>query len=151
LNNNKIKSAFSIIILNYKRIIKNILVFFLYILLVVSSSVIITLPIWYVATHYSRLYTVIIILGVIILVSLGFYKKIKGWIILKQEKNNSFKDLLKFFSKKTGIFFLFLTGLYAIIFLFSKGQVITGVLLTFILFLLLGYFIFVRKINNEIN
>jgi len=138
-----------IIILNYKRILKNIFYFLFYITLIICSGLLITLPIWYIATRFTKIYTVIVLLTILILITLVLIGNFKKWIILKQKPGNTTLKILMVPLKKIGIFILFSLGIYGIIISFSMGFLIFSIVITLCYFLFLGYYIFISKKKYE--
>jgi len=134
-----------IIILNYKRILKNIFYFLFYITLIICSGLLITLPIWYIATRFSKIYTIIVLLAISILITLVLIGNFKKWVILKQKSGKTTFEILMIPLREIGIFILFSLGIYGIIVSFSLGFLIFSIVLTLCYFLFLGYYIFITK------
>lgn len=149
MNTKELKKYLGIIILNYRQILIKALYFVIYLALVICSSLIITLPIWYAATHYSNTYTLIVIVSLLIIFGLTIVKNIKKWIFLKQKEGNSISNIILIPLRKSGIFILFIFGLYGIIFAYTRGLFFTAFLLTVCYLLILGYFIFISRKHNE--
>lgn len=134
-----------IILLNYKRILKNIFYFLFYITLIICSGLLITLPIWYIATRFSKIYTITILLTIALLITLVLIGNFKKWVILKQKTGNTPFKILMIPLRKIGIFILFSLGIYVIIILYSLGFLLFSIVLTLCYLLFLGYFIFISK------
>jgi len=136
---------FRIIMLNYQKILKNILYFLAYLVIIFSSSLIITLPIWYIATHFSTSYTIIVLLTVISIIILTIFKKSKKWFTKKQKSGINSIKIIMIPLKKISIFILFFIGFYGIIFAFSLDLFIVSFLLSLAYLLVLGHFIFISR------
>ena len=145
----EIKNYFRIIILNYKNILKKIFYLFIYLTVVVFSSLIITLPLWYTATLYSNIYTTTVLISIIIILGIALLKNIKKWIVLKQEQGLSTKNIIFIPIKKTGIILLFVSGIYGILVTYIRSYLFLAIILTIIYLTLLGYYIFIFKKINE--
>lgn len=151
MNIKELNNFFKIIIFNYKKIIKNLFYFIIYLFLVVFSSLIITVPLWYTATEYTTVYTATVLISILLILGITLSKSIKKWIILKQKDGKNIKNIILIPIKKTGIFLLFVIGLYGIIILYKISLTIIAIILTFIYLILLGYYIFVYTKLNELH
>ncbi len=149
MNIKNIKKNLSIIILNYNQIIKKSFYFIISMILVVGSSLIITLPLWYLATKHSKVYTITVIF--LFLITFGFLivLNFKKWIISKKEKDLNTSSIILIPVKKAFTFLLFAAGLYVIIIVYTLELLFAGVLLTAGYLITLGYFLFISKMKNE--
>ena len=137
------------IILNYNQLLKKTLYFIIYLTLVIFSSLVITLPLWYIATKYSKVYTIAVIISVLIVLGFILSKKILKWINSKQKEGIKITQIILIPIKKTGIFILFLIGFYIIVLTYSIDFFIIAILLTISYLLIFGYFIFIIRKNAK--
>lgn len=138
-----------IILRNYRRLLINLLYFLIYTILIAVSSLIITLPLWYVATKHSKGYTVTVILLIAGLTGLSLIRQLKQWIITKQKSGMSISKIILIPLKKIAFLTFFILLLYGLVFLYSQGLLLIAVLLTAIYILILGYYVFIYKKIKE--
>ena len=139
-----------IILGNYRRLLKNLLYFLIYIIIIACSSLIITLPLWYAATEHSKGYTVTVILLIAGLTCLSLIRQLKQWIITKKKSGMGLSKIILIPLKKITVLTFFILLLYGIVFLYSRDFLLIAVLLTALYILLLGYYAFIyRKLNFE--
>ena len=137
------------IIHNYNQLLKKSLYFIIYLTLVIFSSLVITLPLWYIATKYSKVYTIAVIISVLIALGFILSTKILKWVDFKQKEGIKMTQIILIPLKKAGIFILFLIGFYIIVLTYSIDFFIIAVLLSITYLLILGYFIFILRKNAK--
>ena len=137
------------IILNYNQLLKKSLYFIIYLSLVIFSSLVITLPLWYIATKYSKVYTIAVIISVLIALGFILSTKILKWVDFKQKEGIKMTQIILIPLKKAGIFILFLIGFYIIVLTYSIDFFMIAVLLTISYLLILGYYIFILRKNAK--
>lgn len=139
------------IVLNYNQIIKKSFYFFIYLALVLCSSLVITLPLWYMATQHRKVYTTAVIILFSILLVLTFFKYIIKWVDSKQKEGYKHIEIILIPVKKAVTFVLFLFSLYIITLTYSNGFLLIAIFLTISYLLILGYFIFILRKHTEPN
>ena len=149
MNIKDIKNNLKIIIYSYRKIVKNLLYFLIYMSLVIFSSLIITLPLWYAATKYSKFYTFTVLTSISAILIIVLINNLKKWIISKQKEGKSVKSIIMIPIKKTATFILFLSGLYAITLTYTSRLIYLAIILSIIYLLILGYFIFISRKHLE--
>ncbi len=140
-----------VILSNYRRLLKNLLYFLIYTVLITGISLVITLPLWYAATEHSKGYTITVILLLIILTGIFLVRHLREWVVSKQKSGISLTAIILIPLRKIVVFTFFILCLYGIIFLFSRGLLLIAISLTAGYLLLLGYYIFIHSKNNESN
>ena len=150
MNIKKLTEGILIILSNYQKVIKNLLYFLIYIIFIIGSSTVITLPLWYAATKHSKGYTIIVILVIVILTGLSIIRQLRQCAITKQKLGMGLSEIILIPFKKIAVFIFFTIWLYGIIFIYSRGLLLIAVPLTVIYIFTLGYFIFIyRKMNAK--
>ncbi len=146
---NKMEKLF-IILRNYRRLLKNLLYFLIYTILIAGSSLIITLPLWYAATEHSKGYTLTVILLIAVLTGLSLMRQLRNWIISKQKSGMSLSKIILIPIKKIAVLTLFIILFYGIVYIYSQRLLLIAVPLTAIYMLILGYYVFIyRKMNDK--
>lgn len=139
-----------IILKNYRRLLKNLLYFLIYTILITGSSLIITLPLWYAATEHSKGYTATVILLIAVLTGLSLMKQLRNWIISKQKSGMILSKIILIPIKRIAVLSLFIVLLYGIVYIYSLGLLLIAVPLTAVYMLILGYYVFIyRKMNDK--
>ncbi len=148
MNIGNLLKGFLLILKNYQRLLKNLLYFLIYTLLITGSSLVITLPLWYAATKHSKAYTIIVILLLAASTGLLLIRQLKHWIINKQKSGMNLHQIILIPVKKISVFTFFIIWLYGIIFMYSRKLVFVAVPFTVVYILVLGYYVFIyRKMN----
>lgn len=148
MNIKKIKNNLSIILLSYHQIIKKSIYIIISLILVVGSSLLITLPLWYLATEHSKIYTTAVIILFFLLIVASIVLSLKKWVISKKNEGLETSSIILIPVKKIITFILFAAVLYGIILVYTVGQMIAAILLTLSYLLILGYFIFISRKQN---
>ncbi len=147
---NKSIKGIQTVLLNYQKLIQNSLLFLIYIISIIAVSFIITFPIWFAATKYSKTYSFLIIFVLLILLIVSFVKKLKKWFILKKSSGLSTVKIFLIPVKKLSVFLIFLILFYLILFLFSKSLLVLPIILSLAYLLALGSYIFIFRKNAHI-
>jgi len=143
-------TSLKIIITNYHKILKNISFLLFYLILIVTSGLIITLPIWYIATNYSNGYTYSVLLTLMLIVIFVLTGKLKNWITSQHKSGKTSTQIILIPVKKAIIFILFTLGFYGIFLSLSLDLILLSILIAAFYFIILGYFIFIsRKLNGS--
>ncbi len=149
MNIKKLKINVTTILLNYNQILKRTFYFIIYLALVLCISLLITLPLWYLATRHSKVYTSAVIFLFLIVFILTILKYFIKWVNSKQKDGYRLIKIILIPVKKAGVFVLFIISLYIITLSYSTGYLLLAVLLTIIYLFILGYFIFVLRKNTD--
>ena len=150
MNTKNLIKGLIVILSNYQSLLKNYIYFLIYSALIIGSSLVITLPLWYAATEYSKGYTVIVILLIVLLTGMSLMRQLRHWVIAKQKLGMKLSEIILIPLKKIAVFSFFTIWLYGIIFIYSRGLFWVAVPLTVVYILVLGYFIFIyRKMNAK--
>ncbi len=149
MNLKNITKNISTIILNYNQLIKKSLYFIIYLTLVLCSSLVITLPLWYIATKYSKVYTISVLISVLIVLVLTLFRKILKWVEFKQKEGIRIRKIILIPLKKAGTLITFIIGFYIIVLTYSMNFLLIAILLTISYLLILGYFVFILQKNAK--
>ena len=148
MNIENLLKGFLLILRNYQRLLKNLLYFLAYTVLITGSSIVITLPLWYAATKYSKTYTITVILLIAALTGLLVFRQLKQWVMNKQKSGLNLHQIILIPIKKISVFTFSTILLYGIIFMYSRQLLFIAVPFTIIYILVLGYYVFIyRKMN----
>ena len=134
-----------IILKNYFRVLKTLLQFIIYSGLILLSSLIITLPLWYAATEHSKAYTWTVILVLILLFSFLTFMRIRKWFYNKKKEGLSTRRIIIIPLKNLVVFIFFIIFMYIIFYIYSKGAIYAAAPLTVIYLLMIGYRVFIHR------
>jgi len=145
---NKSIKGIKIVLINYQKLIQKSVLFLIYIISIIAISVIITFPIWFTATKYSKLYSLLIIFILLLFIIISFTKKLQKWIVSKKESGLSIVKIFLIPVKKITVFLIFIFLFYFILFLFSKKLLLFPIILSLGYLLALGSYIFIYRKKN---
>jgi len=145
---NKSIKGIQIVLDNYQKIIKKIVLVLTYVIVITGISYLITFPIWFIATKYSKTFSVLIIGVLSLLIIFTLVKKSHKWFVFKKGSGLSTLNILLIPVKNFTVFLIFLLFFYFIIILFSKKLIILSIILSLGYLLALGSYIFIFKKKN---
>jgi len=145
---NKGIKGIKIVLMNYQKLVQKSILFLIYIMSIITISIIITFPIWFTATKYSKLYSLSIIFILLSFIIISFTKKLHKWIVSKKESGLSTVKIFLIPVKKIVLFLIFIFLFYLILFLFSKKLLLFPIILSLGYLFALGSYIFIYRKKN---
>jgi len=145
---NKSIKGIQIVLENYKKIIKNSILLLVYVITIACISFLITYPIWFIATKFSKTFSFLILFILSLLIIVTLVKKLHKWFYSKKELGLSTLNILITPVKNFTVFLIFLLFFYFIIIIFSKKLIVLSIILSLGYLFTLGLYLFVYKKKN---
>ncbi len=134
-----------IIMKNYRKIVINFLYFLSFFLFISIISLVITFPLWFAATNYSKSYSVLVVSVIVLAAIFLGADRMKKWVNKKKKFGLTGRAIILIPVRKTAAAILFLSALYLIVFLFSRNLALPAILLSILYLLVFGYYFFIRN------
>ncbi len=147
MRENSIIQRLFIILSNYRNILIALLYFIAFVLFITAVSTAITFPLWFAATNYSKTYSAVVILIVLLTIMVLSVRRMKKWIAKKKGSGISNTSIILIPVRKTAVFLVFFSVLYLIVLMFSQHIPLPAISLSIVYLLALGYYFFIIKKN----